>query len=70
MKLYMVGKDLGNGHCEIQGIFSTEELAVSVCVGHINRWVGPLLLDEVLPDEAVEWTGAYFPYEVINETTK
>jgi len=44
---------------EIVGAFSSEEKAVAVCKGP-NYFVGPLTLDEEIPDTQV-WPGAYYP---------
>jgi hypothetical protein len=46
---------------EIQGIFSTEEKAIAACKNE-RYFIGPLALDETLPDERMEsWPGSYFP---------
>jgi hypothetical protein len=45
---------------EIQGAFSTEALAVAACRNEAY-WVGPLTLDESLPEELIPWPGCYYP---------
>jgi len=60
MTLWMVGKIIDDPKWEIMGVFSTEEKACSICKDE-NYFIGPLNLDEVLPDETIEWRGAYYP---------
>lgn len=63
MKLYIVGRTTyaSNFHSwEIMGIFDKEEDAVKLCKNN-NYFVGPINLNEVLPEETIEWPDAYFP---------
>jgi hypothetical protein len=62
MMLWIVGKVLNGdpAQWEFQGVFSTEEIAKSYCVGG-NFFIGPASLDNPFPVEKVEWTGAYYP---------
>jgi hypothetical protein len=54
----------GNGICwELIGVFSSEEKAVAACLNEYY-FIGPVELDEVLPDETVEWPGCYYPKEL------
>lgn len=65
-QLWLVGKLIPNedytkwNTWEVQGIFDTEEAAKAVCSTPCH-FVGPLFLNEVLPDESTEWPGAYSP---------
>jgi len=45
---------------ELQGVFSSEELAAVACV-HRDMFIGPAVLNEPLPLEKVAWPGSYFP---------
>lgn len=45
---------------EVLGVFSEESKAVAACQQSIDV-IGPVVLDESLPDERVEWAGAYYP---------
>lgn len=48
---------------ELQGVFSTEEAAVSACRDH-TYFVGPVKLNESLPHETLpEWPGAHYPID-------
>jgi len=62
MELWVVGKVVfeDRQRWEIQGVFDNEALAVAACR---DEWyfVGPVVLNEVLPHESVEWPGAYYP---------
>lgn len=58
-KLWVVGKFVYPSW-QFQGIFSTEEKAVSQCQDWYH-FVGPVELDAELPKEAVSWPGCYYP---------
>ena len=45
---------------EILGIFSTEERAIAACKLPID-FVAPLTIDEVAPDEPVEFLNSFYP---------
>lgn len=45
---------------EVCGVFSDEEKAISVCRDE-SCFIGPINLDEVLPEETVSWPGCYYP---------
>ncbi len=45
---------------EMLGIFREESNAVGACRQPIDV-VGPMVLDQVLPDERVDWPGCYYP---------
>jgi len=67
MKLWIVGQIREEemiSQWELQGVFDSESQAVS-CTG--NRWgffVAPIILNEVLPEQSVEWEGLYYPYDL------
>ena len=50
------------GAWQFQGVFTTEDLAVKACVNR-SYFIGPVILNKQLPDDAIEWPGAYFPLE-------
>jgi hypothetical protein len=41
-------------------VFSAEASAVSACTTQ-DDFVGPVLMDTVLPVESVDWPGSYYP---------
>jgi hypothetical protein len=45
---------------EVHGVYSTEELAVKACNDEYY-FIGPLNIDEALPDSAKEWPRCYYP---------
>jgi len=64
LTLWVVGQyraetDAGNVW-DIQGVFSTREKALAACRGP-NYFIGPIKLNEELPDETVEWPGREWP---------
>ncbi len=50
---------------EIQGVFDSEQKAVKACGEYKNYFIGPLKLNEVLPNMTFEWPGVYYPNERI-----
>ena len=62
VKLYLVFQHRdGFPDPEVQGVFSTPELAEKECLTE-NYCICPLILDESRGhDRAAEWPGAYFP---------
>lgn len=50
----------------IHGIYTSEAAALVACDGHPEFWIGPMPLDQALPYDVVEWTGAYYPSSVTN----
>lgn len=66
MKIYVVGKwveRVGERVVwEIQGVFSSAEKAVAVC--NSPEWfVGPIELDELVPEGNRPWPGCYYPLD-------
>lgn len=63
-KLFAVGKWKGDTTAgpvwELMGIYDKEKVAISKCVT-VHYFVGPITLNEDLPDKTVDWPGAYFP---------
>lgn len=65
--LWVCGKNRGHndqGHpCwDIQGVFDTEEQAVEACK-ELRDFVGPVTLNEQLPQDATEWPGIRYPLD-------
>lgn len=54
-------KNIPSALWDINGVFDSEEKAVEACRNRINYFVGPLTLNESLPDETTEWPGCYYP---------
>lgn len=50
-----------NGAWLFQGVFSTEGAALAACRGQ-QYFIGPAVMDEVLPDEVTDWAGSYYPW--------
>lgn len=48
------------------GVFSEESLAVKRCTQEFD-FIGPIALDEILPEEIIEWVGGYYP-NIKNDT--
>ena len=64
MKLYVVGRYISGEEFkivwDIHGIFDSEEKALKACKDE-TYFIGTLKLNEVLPEETVDWPGAYYP---------
>jgi hypothetical protein len=45
----------------IQGIATSEELAINMCSDE-NYFIGPIPLDMLFPESRMEWPGMYRPY--------
>jgi len=60
MELWIVGQWLPDLAWEMMGVFHSEELAEAACKDD-TYFVGPLILNEVAPDERTPWPGAYYP---------
>ena len=63
MKLYVVGKVLNprSLNCwEFCGIYDNEELATKYCKTP-SHFIGPVNLNEELPEETKEWPNSYYP---------
>jgi hypothetical protein len=45
---------------ELQGVFDTENDAIGVCRSE-RYFIGPVIMNEPLPDETYMWPGAYYP---------
>lgn len=61
--LWICGKAIkGKNKWEFQGIFSSEQKAISACRNKMY-FIGEVILDEELPDETIEWKGAYYPLD-------
>lgn len=66
-ELYVVGQWIASTDkgsvWELQGVFEDRGVAELKCVGHPTYFVAPIKLNEMLPEELVEWTGLYYPEE-------
>lgn len=64
--LWVCGKILSgkDDHWAIGGVFSTEEAAVAACHVEGEYFIGPIQLDQVIPDEPTDWQGAYIPRQM------
>lgn len=47
----------------IQGIGTDEEIAKAMCLNE-SYMIGPIPLNLALPEEIIEWKGAYFPHAI------
>lgn len=64
--LWVVGKLRDDaGSWEMQGVFSTEAIALALCNGHADYFIGPIEIDVPFPDYTVPWPNAYMPSETI-----
>jgi hypothetical protein len=64
--LWVVGKNCGESDedqgavaWDLIGVFDDRELAIAACKP--GYFVGPAVLNEVLPDEARSWPGCFYP---------
>ena len=60
-QLFLVGQNRGD-QWEFQGVFDSQELAVSACRDK-NYWFLPITLNESWPHETVQNNDAIFPVE-------
>lgn len=65
MKLWITGRfrrivDDGLIVWDIMGVFSSEAMAVAACRSP-DDFIGPLLLNEQLPEALAEWPGTRYP---------
>lgn len=54
---------------EILGLYSSKTKAAEKC-SELYDVVGPLTLDEDLPEEITEWPGAFYPRAKVSEVLK
>ncbi len=47
---------------EFMGVFDSEPLAIAACTAPAHM-VGPVVLNERLPDGPLEWPSAFYPLE-------
>ena len=59
-KLFLVGRWIDNKPWEVQGIYDSEKVASKKCIDD-TYFIGPLNLNETLPAQTIEWSGAYYP---------
>ena len=65
--IWVVGKWRGSGGVglsniwDINGVFDSEEKAIEACDNRPSYFIGPLTLNQSLPDETTEWPGLYYP---------
>ena len=61
-KVYLVGNYRSpNEQCDILGVFTSVKKAEKACTKR-THFVGPLTLNERLPDDVEMWTAAYYPW--------
>lgn len=64
MKLFVVGKYKKGIYpdtvWEFVGVFDNEDKALDSCINE-NFFIGPVNLNETLPDKTEEWPGIYYP---------
>jgi len=64
MKLWVTGKVLnpneGSDKWEFVGVFDTAKKAEAACKDE-NYFIGPIELNDMLPDETVPWIDGYYP---------
>ena len=66
MQLFLVGKIVSEKHWEVQGIYDSEEKALSASVDKYH-FIGTLTLNETLPLETTTWPEAYYPINAESE---
>lgn len=64
MHLWVVGKYIDDEDSgivwEFGGVFDDKDKAIAACQNKYY-FIGPVKLNKTLPEEAVEWAGAYYP---------
>ena len=62
MKLWVVGRnnDDSGKDWDFQGVFDTEDKAVAACISPMH-FVGPVELNQTIPEESSEWPDSYYP---------
>ena len=60
MELWIVGKVVESSEWEFDGVFDSEEKAIAACKSE-NHFIGPAILNKEIPEDCVEWSGAYYP---------
>jgi hypothetical protein len=64
MELWICGKFIEETEYgrvwEFAGVFADKDLAIKACLDE-NYFIGPAILNEYLPEESMEWDGAYYP---------
>ncbi len=66
MELWVVGISISENDWTIQGVFDSEEKAVSLCVNE-DQFVGPMTLNEDYGLEDVGWPDAYYPISMMKQ---
>lgn len=64
MNLYVVGKVENKEEWKLwtlEGIYDTEEAAVTHCNNRPLWFVGPIELNKALPEVTDSWKGSYYP---------
>lgn len=59
IQVWIVGRFPNDAQWEIQGVYTTQELAEAACTEE-GWFIGPVLVDTPLPIKTTEWPGAYF----------
>lgn len=58
--VWIVGKTVCGGEWEVKGVFTDESQAIAACTED-THFVGPIVMNTILPDETQEWPGGYYP---------
>lgn len=69
-KLWIVGRAYHEDSFawDFCGIFETEEEAIEACKTEFH-FIGPVIVGAKLPEERIEWSGAYYPLRNIYSYT-
>lgn len=68
MKLWIVGRAMGSGAWDFQGVFSSQALAFAACRDE-TYFVGEATLDEQIPHEREDWPVACYPLAPAGDST-
>jgi len=58
--MYVVGQRIDDKEWHIQGVFDDKQMAEDAC-RTVDYFVGPLVLNNNLPHEKVDWEGCWYP---------
>jgi|GEM_PF-1264251 len=60
--VWVAGRDRGPEQWDLLGVFTTEEKAIARCTRPASDFIGPVRLNDPLPEDPTPWPGAYYPH--------
>ena len=59
-KMWVVGQWFDGERWDLQGVFDDETKAIKACLTTLY-FIGPVILNKILPEKSIEWPGCYYP---------